>query len=177
MLLFQAAEYSAATVGKVPAPMARRAPSDQAARPSYEIARVERGVRRAIAARVEPHGLTVPQYTAMSILLRRSGLSNSQLARRSYVTPQSMNAVIASLEERRLIRRVQSRDHARVLRTELTATGRRLLARCDAEIEAFEQQMLAVLSPRERSAFTEALAVIARQIEALEHDGQRSPEA
>lgn len=134
-------------------------------------------MRRAIAARVEPHGLTVPQYTAMSILLRRSGLSNSQLARRSYVTPQSMNAVIASLEERGLIRRVRSRDHAWVRRTELTARGRRLLARCDAEIEAFERQMLSVLTDRQRTAFTEALSLVARQIESLEHDAQRSADA
>lgn len=154
--------------------MARRAPSDQLPpRPSYAIARVERGVRRAIAARVEPHGLTVPQYTTLSILLRRSGLSNSQLARRSYVTPQSMNTVIANLEERGLIRRVQSRDHGRVRRTELTAAGRRLLARCDAEIEAFEDEMLSVLSGPQRTAFTDALALLAQRIDALEHD-QRS---
>lgn len=154
--------------------MARRGSSDQlGARPSYEIARVERGVRRAIAARVEPHGLTVPQYTALSILLRRSGLSNSQLARRSYVTPQSMNAVIASLEERGLIRRVQSAEHARVRRTELTPAGRRLLAICDREIAAFEQEMLSVLSAEQRAAFGEALSLLARQIESLEHD-QRS---
>lgn len=152
--------------------MAGRERSDQPpARPSYEIARVERGVRRAIAARVEPHGLTVPQYTAMSILSRRSGLSNSQLARRSYVTPQSMSAVIASLEQRGLIVRRQSPDHAWVRRTELTAAGHRLLARCEREIEAFEEEMLAVLDAGQRAAFTDALSLVARRIEALERAG------
>lgn len=151
--------------------MAGRELSDQVpARPSYEIARVERGVRRAIAARVEPHGLTVPQYTAMSILLRRSGLSNSQLARRSYVTPQSMSAVIANLEERGLVVRRQSPDHAWVRRTELTAAGRRLLRACDDAIAAFEEQMLDVLDARERAAFTNALSLVARRIELIERD-------
>ena len=151
--------------------MAGRELSDHVpARPSYEIARVERGVRRAIAARVEPHGLTVPQYTAMSILLRRSGLSNSQLARRSYVTPQSMSAVIANLEERGLVVRRQSPDHAWVRRTELTAAGRTLLRACDDAITAFEEQMLDVLDARERAAFTRALSLVARRIETIQRD-------
>jgi DNA-binding MarR family transcriptional regulator len=85
-----------------------------------------------------------------------------------------MNAVIANLEQQGLIRRVQSRDHARVRRTELTAKGRRVLAACDREIEAFEQQMLAALPAAQRDAFTAALPLLARRIEALEHDDQRS---
>jgi DNA-binding MarR family transcriptional regulator len=137
------------------------------ARPSYTIARVERAVRRAIAERVGEHGLTVPEYTALSVLRRRSGLSNAQLARRTYVTPQSMNAVLAGLQGRGLIARTPSRDHSRVLKTELTAAGDRLLAACETEVEAFEEEMLAVLTPRQREAFESALTKVAQQLEAL----------
>lgn len=133
------------------------------------IARVERGVRRAIAERVAEHDLTVPQYTALSVLRRRSGLSNAQLARRTWVTPQSMNAVLAALERRGLIERRPSRDHSRVLKTELTAEGDRVLSACEAEIEAFEDAMLSVLTARQREAFESALAKVALQVESL-HD-------
>ena len=52
---------------------------------------------------VKPRGLTVPQYTTLSVLRRHSGLSNAQLARRSLTTPQSMSEVIAALERNGLI--------------------------------------------------------------------------
>ena len=44
----------------------------------------------AIWAEVVGNDLTLPQYTALSILRRSTGLSNAQLARRTYVTPQAM---------------------------------------------------------------------------------------
>ena len=69
-----------------------------AARISYVIARLERAVRAAINERVSPYGLTTLQYTTLSVLGRRGGLSNAQLARRSYMTPQSMSEVIEALE-------------------------------------------------------------------------------
>ena len=73
-----------------------REPSDHSdsvaahARVSYVIARLDRAIRRQIADMVAPHGLTATQYTALSVLRMGKGLSNAQLARRSYVTPQSM---------------------------------------------------------------------------------------
>ena len=37
-------------------------------------------------------------------------------------------------------------DHGRILRTELTAKGRRLLSRCDAAIDRLETEMTRELS-------------------------------
>ena len=65
---------------------------------SYVIARLERAVRQGINHRVRPYGLTTMQYTTLSVLGRGGELSNAQLARRSYMTPQSMSEVIEALE-------------------------------------------------------------------------------
>src|SRR3954462_10937964 len=104
------------------------------ARISYVIARLARAIRREIAEMVAPHGLTATQYTALSVLRMGKGLSNAQLARRSYVTPQSMIEMLGTLESKGLVQRRPAPDHGRILRTELTAKGRRLLARCDESI-------------------------------------------
>ena len=80
---------------------------------SYVVGRLDRALRREIGTLVAP--LTVPQYTALSILRDRAGLSNAQLARRSYVTPQSMNEVIAALEREGLVARSPAANHGRVL--------------------------------------------------------------
>ena len=127
------------------------------ARVSYVIARLDRALRRQIADMVAPHGLTATQYTALSVLRAGKGLSNAQLARRSYVTPQSMIEMLGTLEGKGLIERSPAPDHGRILRTELTAKGKRLLARCDEELDRIEGEMTRELSPEEREAFEHML--------------------
>jgi DNA-binding MarR family transcriptional regulator len=127
------------------------------ARVSYVIARLDRAIRREITEMVAPHGLTATQYTALSVLRMGKGLSNAQLARRSYVTPQSMIEMLGTLEGKGLIVRSPSPDHGRILRTELTAKGRRLLARCDEAIDRMETEMTRELSPAQRDAFERML--------------------
>jgi DNA-binding MarR family transcriptional regulator len=124
---------------------------------SYVVGRLDRALRREISALVAPHGLTVPQYTALSILRDRAGLSNAQLARRSYVTPQSMNEVIAALERDGLVARSPAANHGRVLEMALTDTGEEVLARCDAAVTEMEDRMLADLDAGERAQLLAAL--------------------
>ena len=129
----------------------------QEPRVSYVVARLERALRREISERVQPYGMTVPQYTTLSVLRSRSGLSNAQLARRSYITPQTMSEVIVALEEKKLVERAPDPGHRRILRIKVTAKGRRLLARCDTALEELEEQMLSELSEEERSRLLDSL--------------------
>ena len=124
---------------------------------SYVVARLERAVRTEIDQRVRPLGLTTLQYTALSVLQTRKGLSNAQLARRSYLTPQTMNEVIAILQEKGLVTKSPDPNHGRILRLEVTAAGERLLAKCDREVAEMEEQMLGELSGDERQRFRAAL--------------------
>ena len=128
-----------------------------APRISYVVGRLDRALRREIGALVAPHGLTVPQYTALSVLRDRAGLSNAQLARRSYVTPQSMNEVIAVLERDGLVTRSPAANPGRVLETTVTDAGLAVLARCDATVTAMEDRMLADLDADARAQLLAAL--------------------
>ena len=118
----------------------------------YLIGRIDRVVRRHIDDVVGSHGLSVNQYTTLSVLERRSGLSNAQLARRALVSPQSMNEVLLTLERRGLVRRRAHPDHGRILQARLTAKGRRLLAACDAEVREVEARMMRDLTARDEAA-------------------------
>src|SRR5262245_30117675 len=95
-------------------------PREAKPRVSYVIGRLDRALRRHLDEGVAQHGLTTLQYTTLSVLRARSGLSNAQLARRSFMTPQSMSEVLGRLEQKGLIRRVPDPQHGRVLRVELT---------------------------------------------------------
>ena len=123
----------------------------------YLVGRIDRVVRRAIGAVLKAQGLSVNQYTTLSVLDRRSGLSNAQLARRALVSPQSMNEVLLTLEDRGFVRRRAHPGHGRILQARLTAKGRALLARCDADVYEVEARMVSGLRDEDRRALRSAL--------------------
>jgi len=130
----------------------------------YLVGRVDRVVRRAVDEAARPYGLSVSQYTTLSVLARRSGLSNAQLARRSLVSPQSMNEVLLALEQRGLVRRRAHPDHGRILQAQLTAKGRKVLAACNERVAAVEAQMVGELSGADQAALRAALVQCVRAL-------------
>lgn len=120
--------------------MAARPPKHP--RVSYLIGRLHRVLRNALDDGIRAHGLTVAQYTALSILGDRPGLSNAQLARRSFMSAQSANQVLHALEELALVRRKLDPDHGRIGRAELTARGKTVLAACERVVDETERAML-----------------------------------
>lgn len=115
----------------------------------YAIGRLDRVVRRELSERLAPLGLTWPQYTTLSVLEARPGLSNAQLARRAMISPQAMSEVTVTLERMRLLERKASPTNNRILRARLTPKGRRLLAKCEEQVDDLERQMLSGISKDE----------------------------
>ena len=116
---------------------------------SYVIARLERAVRAAINERVRPYGLTTLQYTTLSVLGRRGALSNAQLARRSYMTPQSMSEVIEALETQGPDRAdAASEPPARPAGARSPRRAAKVLEACDEAVAAMEEEMLREPRPR-----------------------------
>ena len=138
-------------------------------RVSYLVGRLDRALRRRLDEVLEPAGLSVRQYTTLSVLRARSGLSNAQLARRSLMTPQSMSEVLAALSARGLVSRVPE-PHGRVMRTELTPGGAELLDSCDRAVDGLEEQMLTELPAAQRAGLLAALLSCARGLGAGIHD-------
>ena len=96
---------------------------------SYAVAQLERAVRFGDRRARASFGLTTLQYTTLSVLNRHGApLSNAQLARRAYMTPQAMSEVIDALETKGMIRRNPHPNHGRLLPATLTAKGCRVLA-------------------------------------------------
>jgi len=123
----------------------------------YVVGRVNQGIRRELRRRLADWDLSVTEFTALSILVRRPGLSNAQLARRTMVTPQSMIEILAVLEERGLLRRHVDPDHGRILRAELTPEGTRLLRATEPVVQEIQDQMLADVPERQRQIVLDAM--------------------
>jgi DNA-binding MarR family transcriptional regulator len=150
-----------------PAPAAQaQDEQQQEPRISYVVARLERAIRQTINERVKPYGLTTLQYTTLSVLGRRGELSNAQLARRAYMTPQSMSEVIDALEKKGLIARSPHPNHRRVYPAALTDEGRRVLRACNAAVDELEREMLADLTPHQERSLRNGLVSAVRALHA-----------
>lgn len=123
----------------------------------YIIGRVNQGIRREMRIRLVDQSLSVQEYTALSVLRARPGLSNAQLARRSLVKPQSMIEILAKLESRGLVDREVDPEHGRILRAELTRSGRELLSRADPDIFAIQEQLLFDVPEGQRAIVLEVM--------------------
>ncbi len=132
---------------------------------SYVIGRLDRVLRRRLSAAVEPVGLTLPAYTALSVLRAQEGLSNARLARRSLVTPQSMSEVLTLLVDQGYVRRSAEPGHGRIIRIELTAAGSRVLKRCDRAVDEVEREMLGDLDADDVAGLRETLIRCGRALE------------
>jgi len=132
---------------------------------SYAVAFLERGLRRALAEALRPFELTLAQYTVLSLLGVHESLSNAQLARRAYVTPQAMSEIVRYLESCRLVVRNQSRDHARVHPAQLTTKGRNVLGKCDSAVDEVEQKMISRATGPDDADLVQTLMQYARALE------------
>jgi DNA-binding MarR family transcriptional regulator len=124
----------------------------------YLIRKVQFAAYLRLEERLRPFGLTAAQYMVLSMLGHSGRLSSAQLSRRFEVTPQTMFKLIASLRRKRLIARRGVNGDRRALEVSLTAAGRRLLASCEAAVDALEAELFCDFSSRELRGFRAHLA-------------------
>lgn len=119
----------------------------------YELKHAQHALRLKMDEALRDLELTAPQYATLSVLEDEPGLSNAALARRCFVTPQTMNAMVVQLETNGMVERRQHPEHGRILQTNLTDTGRkrvqqahqlvnRITVRMVADLEEAQQQQL-----------------------------------
>ena len=98
-----------------------------------------------------------PQYAALSVLEEQPGLSGAALARRSFVTPQTMNTIVSNLEGAGLLVRRPHPEHGRVLQAYVTPQGETLLQEGYRRVRAIEEQMVTSFQQDELLEFMKAL--------------------
>ena len=123
----------------------------------YLLKHAQQSLRLAMDTSLREMGITTPQYAVMTFLDEAPGLSNAQLARKAFVTPQTMNRILANLEQAGMIVRDPHPELGRVLATTLSKKGRSVLADCHRRVNQIEHRMLASFTPEERSQFADLL--------------------
>jgi len=131
---------------------------------SYAVGVIDRILRRSLGVVLRPFELTVAEYTALSLISRRDGYSNAELARRSFVSPQAMHEMVSSLEKRGFLERAPSESHRSMRHTHLTELGRDLLDECNVAVDEMEEVMLAGVSSGQRAEMITILRRAARNM-------------
>ncbi|HEU5265421.1 MAG TPA: MarR family winged helix-turn-helix transcriptional regulator [Jatrophihabitans sp.] len=127
-------------------------------RVGFLLRQAHQAFRAAAQASLEPLGLTLPQYSVLSVAHALPGSSGAELARESMVTAQTANEIITTLVDAGLLaRRADSRDR-RLRRLEVTPAGRTLLSRARRAVYAVEHRMTASLRPAQSASLRSWLA-------------------
>ena len=96
----------------------------------FALKQAQQALRTRMDSRLREIGLTTPQYAVLAFLEIEAGASNAMLARRAFVTPQTMQAILVALERSGFIARTPHPKHGRAQITELTVSGRGILGSC-----------------------------------------------
>lgn len=93
-------------------------------------------LNRAMDRELRPLGLTVTQFACLRALAEDPGISGSELARRMFVSRQSMNGVVTGLEKRGLVTRSEVPGPRRDRAMALTGDATELLAEAESAVAA-----------------------------------------
>ncbi len=126
----------------------------------YALKRAQQALRLHLDRRLKELGLTTPQYNVLCSLEVEPGASNAVLARRAFVTAQTMQSMLVKLERAGLIERTPDAEHGRIQRTRLTKRGQDTVKK--AHMVVRETERLA-----QAAASKDAAAMLLRVAEAL----------
>ncbi len=131
----------------------------------YALKRTQAALRARMDEALRPLGLTVPQYVCLELLQQTPDISNSDLARMAFVTRQTMNTVLQSLQERGLVVRPDSALTGRARPTRLSAEGARVLTEAAERAAVVDERMVAGLTVGQRRELRQYLISCAEELE------------
>jgi len=130
----------------------------------YLVKRVQQALRRRSDAALRDTGLSMAQYAVLRALADHPRASAAELARRCFVTRQSLHDLLTALRAARLVESVGApQGRAQALR--LTAAGRARLRSAHAAVLAVEELMMDGIGAKDRNRLIAGLSRCAQNLE------------
>lgn len=123
----------------------------------YTLKITQHRLRQRLEMALAGTGVSPSQNAVLLAIAGNPRISNASLARAAFVTPQSMQGMLVTLERDGYILRTPHPQHGRIIMTELTAKGKAAAQAGMIAAEAVEQQMLSNLNPEETRMLGELL--------------------
>lgn len=112
------------------------------------------------------HGQAVnaPQYAVLALAAAEPGHSSAGLARRFFVTAQTMAGIIGQLESKGLVRRTAHDTNKQILIVAVTQAGLERLRECERITDGVEARMQAMFGPADEDALRRILLLCIRAL-------------
>ncbi|MBC3935428.1 MarR family winged helix-turn-helix transcriptional regulator [Undibacterium rugosum] len=107
-------------------------------------------------------GLTLPQFSILTMLAAYPNASGAELARLSLLTPQTMSVIVANLERAGFVVRTPHKVHGRIQQIRITADGAEILSRCKLLVQSVEQCLQTELSDQDEALVRRWLVNVAK---------------
>lgn len=120
---------------------------DVSHRPGYLIKQAQQAFHRSCEERLRPLGLSMAQYAVLRALADAPGAPAAELARRTFVTRQSLRDVLNGLQTAGLLSVADQPAAGRARPVTLTKSGRSQLDRAETIVIAMDDHMTADLTP------------------------------
>ncbi len=130
----------------------------------YLVRQASVALRGAMDRTLADLGLTTPQFAVLTMIASYPGISGADLARLTFLTPQTINVIVRNLERNGAIAKTAHAGHGRILQLKPTLRGRALLRRSRARVGAIESAMGALLRRREERVVRRWLSDMAHQL-------------
>lgn len=131
----------------------------------YSLKITQHRLRYRLEAELAGAGISAAQNAVLLAIRDNPQISNASLARAAFVTPQSMQGMLVTLERDGFILRTPHPMHGRIIMTELTEKGKATAVAGAAAADMVEKQMLSKLTSEESKLLGELLRRCADALE------------
>ncbi|TNE41326.1 MAG: MarR family transcriptional regulator [Sphingomonadales bacterium] len=130
---------------------------------AYLLRQASASVRHRLECAFGESGITLPQFTMMTILKAYPGITGADLARITLLTPQTVNVITANLLKRGAISRSRAPQDKRAFVLSLSEAGAQDLAVCRAIADRIEEDYVTGFNPQEQAVIRRWLVAVAQK--------------
>lgn len=121
-------------------------------------------LRGAMDAALTELGVTTPQFSVLTMVVAYPGVSGADLARLTFLTPQTINVIVRNLERDGAVEKTAHATHGRILRLHATTRGQALLKRCRGRVAEVEAELAGLLGKDEERLVRRWLSAVAEKL-------------
>ena len=130
----------------------------------YLLRQASVALRTAMDRALADQSLTSPQFAVLTMVVAYPGASGADLARLTFLTPQTINVIVRNLERDGAIEKTAHTTHGRILQLSATAKGQALLKRCRARVAEVEAGLAGLLGRDEQRTVRRWLSAVAEKL-------------
>lgn len=123
------------------------------------LSQVEHQLSQKIEQSIRHFGITLPQYSTLSAIEANKNLTNADLARKCFVTPQTMNRILQNLLKMNLVKKNMVSPNSNKLSFSLSGKAEKMVCEVHVIVNEIETKMIKGLSKKEFSDFEKYLYI------------------